>query len=73
MTGKNPDFYDGYPVEFNLSLAGKLDQILNDSLVGYRVPDLVRERLEATRPAVRRRPSARAARPLAAGRPRCHV
>ncbi len=50
VTGKNPDFYDGYPVEFNLSLAGKLDRILNDSLVGYRVPDLVRERLEATRP-----------------------
>jgi hypothetical protein len=51
VTGKNPDFYDGYPIEFNLSLAGKLDQILKDSLVGYRVPDLVRERLEATRPA----------------------
>lgn len=51
VTGKNPDFYDGYPIEFNLSLAGKLDQILEDSLVGYRVPDLVRQRLEATRPA----------------------
>jgi len=51
VTGKNPDFYNGYPIEFNLSLAGKLDQILKDSLVGYRVPDLVRERLEATRPA----------------------
>jgi len=51
VTGRNPDFYDGYPIEFNLTLAGKLDQILKDSLVGYSVPDLVRQRLEATRPA----------------------
>ncbi len=45
VRGKNPGFYDGYPIELNLSLNGKLDRILHDSLEGYSVPDLVRDKL----------------------------
>lgn len=45
VRGSNPGFYDGYPIEFNLALEGKLDRILRDSLQGYRVPDLVRAKL----------------------------
>ena len=45
VRGKNPDFYDGYPVEFNLNVSGQLDRVLRDSLAGYRVPDTIRERL----------------------------
>jgi hypothetical protein len=47
VRGSNPDFFDGYPIEFNLSLTGELDRILRDSLVGYRIPDIVKDRLEA--------------------------
>ncbi|MFZ5789183.1 MAG: intermembrane phospholipid transport protein YdbH family protein [Pseudomonadota bacterium] len=45
VRGNNPGFYDGYPIEFNLALEGKLDRILRDSLQGYRVPDWVRDKL----------------------------
>jgi hypothetical protein len=45
VKGSNPDFYGGYPVEFNLNVSGKLDQILDRSLAGYRVPDLIQRRL----------------------------
>jgi hypothetical protein len=47
VRGSNPDFFDGYPIEFNLNLTGELDRILRDSLVGYRIPDIVQERLES--------------------------
>ncbi|WP_162912904.1 intermembrane phospholipid transport protein YdbH family protein [Rhodospirillaceae bacterium SYSU D60014] len=45
VAGKNPAFYDGYPVELNFNISGKLDQVLQRSLVGYRIPDAIRERL----------------------------
>ncbi len=45
LAGKNPGFYDGYPVEFNLNLTGRLDQILRRSLAGYKVPDTIAKRL----------------------------
>jgi hypothetical protein len=45
VRGNNPAFYDGYPVELNLALNGRLDRILHDSLASYSVPELVRERL----------------------------
>jgi hypothetical protein len=47
VRGKNPNFYDGYPIELNLALTGKLDRILHDSLEGYSVPELVREKMAA--------------------------
>lgn len=46
LSGSNPSFYDGYPVEFNLGLSGKLDQILRQSLSGYQMPDRVRQRFD---------------------------
>jgi hypothetical protein len=45
VTGQNPNFYSGYPVELNLNVSGKLDQILDRSLKGYRIPETIRERL----------------------------
>lgn len=44
IRGKNPEFYEGYPVELNLNVTGKLDQILRRGLTGYRVPEAIRER-----------------------------
>ena len=46
IAGKNPDFYGGYPVEFNLNLSGKLDQILIQGLAGYRLPETIQDQLE---------------------------
>ena len=45
IAGSNPDLYDGYPIELNISLTGALDRIVRDSLAGYRIPDEIRERL----------------------------
>ena len=45
IKGINPEFYEGYPVEFNLNISGKLDQVLDRSLAGYRVPDTIRDKL----------------------------
>ena len=46
LRGANPDVYDGYPIEFNLSISGPIDQMLRRGLVGYRVPDAVAQRLQ---------------------------
>jgi dicarboxylate transporter DctA-like protein len=46
IAGKNPDFYGGYPVEFNLNLSGKLDQILVQGLAGYRIPETLQDQLK---------------------------
>jgi hypothetical protein len=45
VRGKNPSFYNGYPVELNFTLSGELDRILRRGLAGYRIPDSIRERL----------------------------
>lgn len=50
VKGRNPDFYGGYPVEFNLNVSGKLDQMLDRGLSSYRVPDTIRERLQQFSP-----------------------
>jgi hypothetical protein len=46
VEGSNPSFYNGYPVQFNINISGKLDQILRQSLVGYTVPEAIRRDLE---------------------------
>lgn len=46
IAGANPNFYDGYPVEFNLSVSGELAKAVQAGLAGYRVPDRIRERME---------------------------
>ncbi len=45
IKGRNPNFYGGYPVEFNLNISGKLDQILDRGLTGYRIPESIRRSL----------------------------
>lgn len=45
VKGQNPDFYNGYPVELNLNVSGKLDEILDQSLEGYRIPEAIRKKL----------------------------
>ena len=45
IAGSNPNFYNGYPVEFNLNLSGKLDEVLRKGLAGYRLPSIIQERL----------------------------
>ena len=50
ITGRNPSFYDGYPVEFNLSIEGRLDQALKEGLAGYQVPDMIQQQLEKLSP-----------------------
>jgi hypothetical protein len=47
IAGRNPSFYNGYPVEFNLSVTGRLDEALRKGLAGYQVPDMIRERLKS--------------------------
>jgi hypothetical protein len=46
IAGRNPSFYNGYPVEFNLAVTGRLDEALRKGLAGYQVPDMIRERLK---------------------------
>jgi hypothetical protein len=31
LDGRNPEVYDGYPIDFNLNLSGNVDQLLNRS------------------------------------------
>ena len=45
ISGSNPSFYNGYPVEFNLNLSGKLDEVLRKGLAGYNLPATIQERL----------------------------
>jgi hypothetical protein len=45
IAGYNPDFYDGYPVEFNLSVSGALAQAVQAGMQGYQVPDRIRDRM----------------------------
>lgn len=47
LAGASPLVYDGYPLEFNLTISGALSQILSDSLAGYQVPDRIRERMQS--------------------------
>lgn len=46
LAGNNPDLYDGYPVEFNLTLSGALAQVIEGTLSGYQVPDRIRRHME---------------------------
>ena len=46
LTGANPAFYDGYPVELNLAISGDLDHMLRRGLEGYRVPEAIRQRIQ---------------------------
>jgi hypothetical protein len=45
IAGANPELYDGYPIELNVSVTGDLDRIARDSLAGWRISEELRERL----------------------------
>lgn len=51
IAGYNPAFYDGYPVEFNLSVSGALVQAVQAGMQGYDVPDRIRQRMKDTQDA----------------------
>ena len=45
--GANPDLYAGQPFEFNIPIEGyDLARMLRLGLVGYRVPEAIREKLQ---------------------------
>jgi hypothetical protein len=45
ISGNNPSFYNGYPVEFNFTATGRLDEVLRKGLAGYQVPAMIEQRL----------------------------
>jgi len=44
--GKNPEFYNGYPVNINLNVEGPLENILKYSPGGRQIPDNIQKQLE---------------------------
>ena len=46
LRGANPQVYEGYPFELNLTLGGELLSILRRGLAGYQAPDRIRKQLE---------------------------
>ncbi len=49
LNGSNPSFYNGYPVEFNFTATGRLDEILRKGLAGYQLPAMIEQRLNEFR------------------------
>ncbi len=46
LSGSNPDFFKGHPVEFNLNLSGRLDEILQRGLKVYQIPETIIRQLQ---------------------------
>jgi hypothetical protein len=46
VKGKNPEFYNGYPVSLNLNVEGPLENILRYSPGSSQIPDSIRKQLE---------------------------
>ncbi|MBV6632652.1 MAG: YdbH domain-containing protein [Alphaproteobacteria bacterium] len=46
LAGRNPDIYDGYPINLNINLSGTLDAIARRSLDALAIPDRLVERLQ---------------------------
>ena len=44
--GKNPEFYDGYPVNINLNVEGPLENIIRYSPGSNQIPDQIQKQLE---------------------------
>jgi hypothetical protein len=47
FAGVNPDYQDGHPVEFNLSVDARLSDLLRTGMRVYRMPEKIEERLRA--------------------------
>jgi hypothetical protein len=46
INGSNPDLYDGQPVDLNVTLSGRLDELFRDVRRVVDIPDTVRKQLE---------------------------
>lgn len=46
-SGKNPNFYDGYPVDLNLNLEGAIHNVFKYNLGAYNIPETIRKQIEA--------------------------
>jgi len=47
LAGVNPDYQDGHPIEFNLSVDAQLSDLLRKEMNAYQVPQQIEERLRA--------------------------
>jgi hypothetical protein len=47
LAGVNPDYRDGHPVEFNLSVDARLSDLLRTGMRIYQMPEKIEERLRA--------------------------
>jgi hypothetical protein len=47
LAGINPDYQDGHPVEFNLSVDARLSDLLRTGMRIYQMPEKIEERLRA--------------------------
>lgn len=47
LAGVNPDYQEGHPVDFKLSVAARLADLLRDEVRIYRIPAEIEERLRA--------------------------
>jgi hypothetical protein len=45
LAGVNPDYKDGYPVDFNLSVDSRLSDLLRTGIRIYRLPEEIEKRL----------------------------
>jgi hypothetical protein len=47
LAGINPDYQDGHPIEFNLSVDARLSDLLRTGMRIYRMPEKIEEQLRA--------------------------
>jgi hypothetical protein len=47
LAGSNPEYRDGHPIEFNLSLDARLSDLLRTGMRVYRMPERIEEKLRA--------------------------
>jgi hypothetical protein len=46
LSGRNPDFYDGYPVNLNLNLEGDLKNVIQSSLQTFSLDSAIQKQIE---------------------------
>ncbi|OFX12146.1 MAG: hypothetical protein A2516_10170 [Alphaproteobacteria bacterium RIFOXYD12_FULL_60_8] len=46
LAGHNPQVYGGYPLEFNLTVEGRLAEVLSQGLRSYQIPDKIQKSME---------------------------
>ena len=46
LAGRNPDFYDGYPVNLNLNLEGDLENVIQSSVKTFSLDSAIQKQIE---------------------------